>query len=114
MSELSREDVLFGRALLAFKLATREALDACVAERKRGGDKTLARVAIERGLLTADQYRTLVDEVRKRGAAGNAAAALPSVSEGGSYAPAAPAAPAPTLADSTVKKAAARFERHAE
>jgi predicted Ser/Thr protein kinase len=116
-SELSREDVVFGRAVIAFKLATREALNACVAEKRTpsGEAKTLARIAIERGVLTADQYRALVEAVRKRGASGDAASALPNVSERGNYAPddGAPARSPTSTPDPTVEKAAARFERHA-
>lgn len=114
-SELSREDVLFGRSVLAFKLATREALDACLAEKRVAGEpRTLARIAIDRGLLTAEQYRSLVEEVRKRGAAGDAAAALPDVSEGGAYTPASGAPRAqPSRPDPAAGEAAARFERHA-
>jgi hypothetical protein len=115
-SELSREDVLFGRAVLAFKLATRDALDACLAEKRSaaGEPRTLARIAIDRGVLTAEQYRSLVEEVKKRGAAGDAASALPNVSEGGAYAPAAGAAPVPKqVPDPKGNAAAARFERHA-
>jgi tRNA A-37 threonylcarbamoyl transferase component Bud32 len=95
LGPLYREDVLFGRAILAFRIATRESLDACVQEQRQlaaaGQPQTLAAIALRRALLTADQYRRLVAEVRTRfaqrnvGKATAAALALPDITTSGRY-----------------------------
>jgi predicted Ser/Thr protein kinase len=87
-----KEDVLFGRALLAFKLTTRAVLDDCVREQhelaRAGTRRTLAAIVVGRRIVTAEQYRRLVDEERRR--AGPSSGTTP----GGTLAPA-PAPPPP-------------------
>ena len=64
------EDVTFGRACLAFGLVTRDQLLGCVADQQRlagqGRALTLPQVLIARQFITADQYRRVVEEIRRR------------------------------------------------
>jgi len=66
----SREDIVFGRAVIAFRLATKEQVEACAADQKRlhasGRPLTLAQVMVARKLLSIDQYRTTLQEIQAR------------------------------------------------
>jgi hypothetical protein len=120
---LTREDVVFGRALLAFGLASREAIEACAAEYRallaKGEKTTLAKVALAKELLTAEQYQKLAQEMRKRFAGSSneetreAAEELPDITRTGSYTR--PAAPTTGKVSKTqVQRAAAAFEESAK
>jgi serine/threonine protein kinase len=66
----SREDIVFGRAVIAFHLATKEQVEACAADQKRlqatGRPLTLAQVMVGRKFLSIDQYRRILQEIQAR------------------------------------------------
>lgn len=68
----SREDIVFGRAVIAFQLATKAQVEAAAAEQKRyqsqGHNVTLAQVLVQQKLISVDQYRRLVQEIQNRSA----------------------------------------------
>jgi hypothetical protein len=120
---LTREDVVFGRALLAFGIASREAIEACATEYRgllaKGEKTTLAKVALAKELLTAEQYQKLAQEMRKRFAGSSneetreAAQELPDITRTGSYTK----PPAPTtgkVSKTQVQRAAEAFEASAK
>jgi serine/threonine protein kinase len=66
----SREDIIFGRAVIAFRLVSKEHVEACAADQKRlhatGRPLTLAQVMVGRKLLSIDQYRRILQEIQAR------------------------------------------------
>ncbi len=66
----SREDIIFGRAVIAFRLVSKEQVEACVVDQKRlhssGRPLTLAQVMVGRKLLSIDQYRRTLQEIQAR------------------------------------------------
>jgi hypothetical protein len=66
----SREDIVFGRAVIAFKLATKPQVEAAAAEQKRlqsqGRTVTLAQILVSQKLISVDQYRRIVQEMQSR------------------------------------------------
>src|SRR5581483_2958098 len=58
------------RAVIAFHLATKEAVEACAADQKRlqatGRPLTLAQVMVGRRLISIDQYRQILQEIQTR------------------------------------------------
>lgn len=66
---LSRQDVIFGRALLSWKLVDRTLLMACAqvveAFAAQGRPVTLGQVLVERGLLSVDRYQAIVARLRE-------------------------------------------------
>jgi hypothetical protein len=66
----SPEDIVFGRAVIAFQLASKEQVEACAADQKRlqasGRTITLPQVMVGRKLLSVDQYRRIVQEIQAR------------------------------------------------
>ncbi len=66
----SREDVIFGRAVLAFRLVTKDQLDACVADLRRfqaqNRPMTLAQVMVGRRILSVEQYQNVAREIQTR------------------------------------------------
>jgi serine/threonine-protein kinase len=76
--QLAREDVVFGRAVIAFKLVARDAFDRAVAEyrslRAAGKPVTLAQLMVARGLLTPEQHAHVVSEIQRLSAGAGASA----------------------------------------
>jgi tRNA A-37 threonylcarbamoyl transferase component Bud32 len=66
----SREDIVFGRAVIAFQLVSKEQVEACAADQKRlqgqGRTLTLAQVLVAKKLLSVDQYRRILQEIQTR------------------------------------------------
>jgi hypothetical protein len=97
----SREDVIFGRALLAFRLATKEQVEACVADLKRfqsqGRPLTLAQVMVGRRIITVEQYQSVAREIHARLQAQARAAVQAPFGSAPVAAAIPPSAPAPTL-----------------
>src|SRR5436305_7428013 len=71
----SRYDIIFGRAVMAFRLATKEQVEACAADQKRlqsqGRPMTLSQVMVARKLLSVEQYRQILQEIQSRMASGD-------------------------------------------
>jgi hypothetical protein len=76
--QLAREDVVFGRAVIAFKLVARDAFDRAVAEyrslRAAGKAVTLAQLMVARGLLTPEQHAHVVSEIQRLSAGAGSSA----------------------------------------
>ena len=66
---LSRQDVILGRALLAWNLIDRPRLLACAEEVSRhlaqGRQVTLGQVLVQRGLLSIERYQAIVARLRQ-------------------------------------------------
>lgn len=66
----SELDIIFGRAILSFRMVTKPQLDECLAIQRQlqsaGQPKTLAQVVVKKGLLNQVQYQQIVAEIRKR------------------------------------------------
>ncbi|RMG15677.1 MAG: hypothetical protein D6731_07945, partial [Planctomycetota bacterium] len=67
---LSRQDVILGRALLAWQLVDRQRLLGCAEElrarRARGQALTLGQLLVQRGLLSLERYHAIVAHLRQR------------------------------------------------
>ena len=66
----SELDVIFGKAVLAFRMITKQQLDVCLSIQRQlqsaGTPKTLAQVVVKQGLLNQEQYKQIVEEIRRR------------------------------------------------
>ncbi|MDF1665632.1 MAG: hypothetical protein P1V97_27985, partial [Planctomycetota bacterium] len=66
----SELDIIFGRAVLSFRMVTKQQLDECLAIQRQlqnaGQPKTLAQVVVKKGLINQGQYQQIVNEIRKR------------------------------------------------
>ena len=67
---LSRDDVILGRALLAWGLVARHDLDGCAADVRRlaaqGRAATLGQILIQRGFLSVERYQVIVARLRQQ------------------------------------------------
>jgi len=66
----SQLDIVFGRAVMAFRLATKDQLSQCLEDQRRqqagGQATTLAQIMVQRRLIDRDQYSRIVSEIRAR------------------------------------------------
>jgi serine/threonine protein kinase len=74
---LTREDILFGKAALAYGALPRDAFNGLLAEyrglRAKGQTDSLAKHVLARGALTAEQYRDLVGQLQAMSASADPA-----------------------------------------
>ena len=82
-------DIVFGRAVLAFRLVEKAQLDECLRVQRecqdRGDNRALAQIVVQKGLINREDYTRIVNEIRRRyqqrrpnlGNANAAAAVLP-------------------------------------
>jgi hypothetical protein len=117
---LSRQDVLLGRALIAWNLVDRQSLLACADEVGRwaaqGHQVTLGQILVHRRLLSIDRYQAIVARLREMYLENpappqvqQATAQMPPISESGRYTDRAP--PAPRLDESSVDRAVQRWQQ---
>lgn len=61
-------DIVFGRAVLAYRLVNKAQLDECLAVQRqiqaRGQSQTLAQIVVQRGLINREQYQQVVSKIR--------------------------------------------------
>jgi serine/threonine protein kinase len=66
----SELDIIFGRAILAFRMVTKQQLDECLLIQQQfqrsGSSQTLAQVIVNKGHLNQKQYQQIIVEIRRR------------------------------------------------